>query len=674
MCNNSEQHNVEITICSILEQIKNCCLNKDEIENIKLQIDSVQTWMNDFQEGIPSTENILLSSTIDDIQKGTTLQEVLEIINSKFSVLETNLSIGNRNNNTLDILSSNGNSTTIPAVTELLSGLMSSFDKVKLNSINNGAEQNVQSDWNEVNVNSDAFIKNKPEITIGALSKVDDVNVTLNLSGNSNTALLKNVTLTLGWTGLLADNRIASANIWNSKQDAITVKNVTAASNKITLGGTPTGASLQPFSIDINESNLSLNSIGGTLSINKGGTGLSSLGISNQLLKVNSDGTSLEYFTPNYISNNQLITLSGEVTGSGSTSISVTLNNNAVLNKVLTGFTSSTGTVLPTDTILQAIQKLDGNLASATAGGVSSVTGTLNRITSTGGSNPIIDISSSYVGQSSITTLGTITTGVWNASLITDNYITSSSNWNSKQSGIQFQDEGTNLDGIGTVNTINFTGNYVTVTRINNTLTIDVTGGGGNGTTNLSYTPSSTDGIVVSDTGTDATILAASNTIAGLMIPSDFNKLSNISITQPVNLDAIELDVNDLTTLSGVPSNSLTLGEFTGTLISDNSTIKSALQSLETSLEASFSRNKIRVVSVNTTLSAINDGTVVFDTSGTVATLPLSLNETKLIVKNVSNGSIIVTGHIDGIASRSYNLQSKESMIFHGNGITWYYI
>lgn len=44
-------------------------------------------------------------------------------------------------------------------------------------------------------------------------------------------------------------------------------------------------------------------------------------------------------------------------------------------------------------------------------GTVTSVSGTTNRITSTGGATPVIDISASYVGQSSITTLGTITTG-----------------------------------------------------------------------------------------------------------------------------------------------------------------------------------------------------------------------------------------------------------------------
>lgn len=52
-------------------------------------------------------------------------------------------------------------------------------------------------------------------------------------------------------------------------------------------------------------------------------------------------------------------------------------------------------------------------------GFVTSVSGTSNRITSTGGTTPVIDISASYVGQSSITTLGTVTTGTWNAGAVT---------------------------------------------------------------------------------------------------------------------------------------------------------------------------------------------------------------------------------------------------------------
>ena len=50
--------------------------------------------------------------------------------------------------------------------------------------------------------------------------------------------------------------------------------------------------------------------------------------------------------------------------------------------------------------------------------GVLSVSGTAGRITSTGGANPVIDIDPTYVGQTSITTLGTVSTGTWNATTI----------------------------------------------------------------------------------------------------------------------------------------------------------------------------------------------------------------------------------------------------------------
>lgn len=63
---------------------------------------------------------------------------------------------------------------------------------------------------------------------------------------------------------------------------------------------------------------------------------------------------------------------------------------------------------------------ISGGTISATGGsGVTSVTGTANRITSSGGTTPVIDISSSYVGQSSITTVGTLSSGAIPASLIT---------------------------------------------------------------------------------------------------------------------------------------------------------------------------------------------------------------------------------------------------------------
>ena len=60
-----------------------------------------------------------------------------------------------------------------------------------------------------------------PTVTPSALTKTDDTNVTLTLGGSPNTALLAATSLTLGWTGTLADSRITSAATWNAKQDAL---------------------------------------------------------------------------------------------------------------------------------------------------------------------------------------------------------------------------------------------------------------------------------------------------------------------------------------------------------------------------------------------------------------------------------------------------------------------
>lgn len=63
--------------------------------------------------------------------------------------------------------------------------------------------------------------------------------------------------------------------------------------------------------------------------------------------------------------------------------------------------------------------------SNGSAGTVTSVSGTANRI-SIGGTatDPVIDIDSAYIGQNTITTLGTITTGVWSGTAIALNKIT----------------------------------------------------------------------------------------------------------------------------------------------------------------------------------------------------------------------------------------------------------
>ena len=81
-------------------------------------------------------------------------------------------------------------------------------------------------------------------ITPAALTKVNDTNVTLTLGGLPNTALLQNTSLTLGWTGTLADSRITSAATWNAKQNAITTgTNLQYLRGDLSLATFPTNVS-----------------------------------------------------------------------------------------------------------------------------------------------------------------------------------------------------------------------------------------------------------------------------------------------------------------------------------------------------------------------------------------------------------------------------------------------
>ncbi len=77
---------------------------------------------------------------------------------------------------------------------------------------------------------------------------------------------------------------------------------------------------------------------------------------------------------------------------------------------------------------------------------------------------------------------------------------------------------------------------------------LDITVGGA---TNLSFSLGAGNGVVVSDTGTDATIPAADGTNAGLMVPAQFNKLGFVTVTEAINLDTILAASHAAVTTSG---------------------------------------------------------------------------------------------------------------------------
>lgn len=86
---------------------------------------------------------------------------------------------------------------------------------------------------------------------------------------------------------------------------------------------------------------------------------------------------------------------------------------------------------------------------------------------------------------------------------------------------------------------------------------VDVSVGGA---TNLAYSPGAGNGVVTSDTGTDATVPAADGTNAGLMVPAQFTKLSNITVSSAVNLNTLASASHAALTLAGSTStNPLTI-------------------------------------------------------------------------------------------------------------------
>ena len=77
----------------------------------------------------------------------------------------------------------------------------------------------------------------------------------------------------------------------------------------------------------------------------------------------NITGTATAFTASNVTTN---ANLTNEATSSGSNA--VTLTNSAVIGKVITGYVSGAGAVAATDTLLQAIQKLNGNTAAIVGG------------------------------------------------------------------------------------------------------------------------------------------------------------------------------------------------------------------------------------------------------------------------------------------------------------------
>ena len=152
------------------------------------------------------------------------------------------------------------------------------------------------------------------------------------------------------------------------------------------------------------------------------------LGTPSALVGTNITGTATNFTASNVTTN---ANLTGEATSVGN---ATTLTNSAVIGKVITGYVSGAGTVAATDTILQAIQKLNGNDATNAnlTGPITSVGNTTSIASQTGtGTTFAMSASPTFtgtVGAADVTTTGntilgnasTDTLNVGNGDLVKD--------------------------------------------------------------------------------------------------------------------------------------------------------------------------------------------------------------------------------------------------------------
>ncbi len=216
--------------------------------------------------------------------------------------------------NTLYLVDNNGGmsivevqDTTYDPATTSTDGLMTSSDKTKLNGIASGAEQNVQSNWNETDTTSDSYIQNKPTIPTVPTNISAFTNDIGYLTSESDPVFSGSAASTI------TNSDISS---WTAKQEALvsgtnikTINNTSLlGSGNITIGGGTSDYQNLTNKPSINSIELSGNKTAAQLGFSTVATSGSYSDLSNTptiptvnnaTLTIQKNGTTIDTFTAN---------------------------------------------------------------------------------------------------------------------------------------------------------------------------------------------------------------------------------------------------------------------------------------------------------------------------------------------------------------------------------------
>jgi hypothetical protein len=175
-------------------------------------------------------------------------------------------------------------------------------------------------------------------------------------------------------------------------------------------------------------------------------------------------------------------------------------------------------------------------------------------------------------------------------------------------------------------------------------------GGGGGGSTNLAYTASPTNGIVTSDTGTDATLTLATGTNAGLMTPAHKTKLDGIDAGATAN--STDSNLRDRTTHTGVQAIATVSGLQTAL---DGKLTSSDISSFETTtqLNARDTANRSRANHTGTQAVGTITGLATVATTGAYADLTGKPTIPTLTSQLTNDSGFLTTNAVSSVAGKT---------------------